>query len=946
MKTVRVNVPKAVTDDQLAALEPYLVGERPRADGEWDMFCPLHDDTNRSAQLNIERGAWKCHAAHCDEGGTVSSLIRRRSNWVPPKRAGTNGHGLRSDRSARPAEELSEASVAGWHAALLSDEALISDLTGSRGLWVHTLAAFSIGWDSGRKCYTIPVRDASGELINVRRYNPRPRPGRRKIWGVEGHNGAHLFPIDVVSQDFIIICEGEWDAIVTNQYGFPAITRTASAITWKRDWDHLFEGKIVYLCHDHDAAGHEANRKVGLALNGVASEIRVIKLPYPYREKDGRDLTDYWLDHDGDPQEFKRLLEEASEFDPNLAQADPEDLGPADAAVLDAFDASKVGKPLRLTTVIKGKRDPGYSVPRKSHYTCSQDAGDKCNVCPLFRENGDAERVIPGGDPVVLEMIGATKPQLSASLRGFARIPSCERLRIEVAEYQSVEELYAGPRVEGGGVDQEAGDEYKNIKITSVGRHDTTPNSTVQVVGALFPDPRTQHNSFLAWDVMKMETSIDRFELDAETVELLQRFRPASGQRPLKKCREIADDLAAFATGIYGRPELHTLVDLVYHSALTFDLNGQRLQRGWIEALIVGDSRTGKSEVATRLARHYHAGEIVACEGATLAGIVGGLQQFGSSKEWAVTWGAIPLNDRRLVVLDEVSGLHPDDISKMSAVRSSGIAELTKIQSERTYARTRLIWLSNPRNARMSDFTYGVQSIRPLIGNNEDIARFDIAMTLASGEVDPAEMNRLRPRSGTAYPSNACAALVRWAWSRSADQIRFTQRAEREVYAAGLDLGNRYVEDPPLIQVANVREKVARLAVSIATRTFSTDETMERVVIERQHVKDAVAFIDLLYGMKGFGYRERSAEAIDDRREAEGRSTEVRALLRRYPWLPKFLRSNGKFRRQDLEEIGNIDREEANAIISELYEMRMIVKDKGDVRLTPTLHRILREGAR
>jgi hypothetical protein len=50
-----------------------------------------------------------------------------------------------------------------------------------------------------------------------------------------------------------------------------------------------------------------------------------------------------------------------------------------------------------------------------------------------------------------------------------------------------------------------------------------------------------------------------------------------------------------------------------------------------------------------------------------------------------------------------------------------------------------------------------------------------------------------------------------------------------------------------------------------------------------------------------------------------------------------------KFRRQALEEILDIAREEANAIISQLYELRMVYKDKGDVKLTPTLHRLLRE---
>lgn len=943
MPDITFNLPETgVSERQLEALRPYLLGEQPRADGEWDMYCPLHDDSNRSAQLNIEKGVWYCHAG-CDSG-SVGSLMKKQDQWVPPRRNGSGS--LKTVRRSKPKETISAARVAGWHAALLANEPILDDLLTSRGLWTKTLADFQIGWDERRKCYTIPVYGPNGKILNIRRYTPRPRPGRRKMWGVEGMNSAHLFPFSVLDldSDSIIICEGEWDSLVTNQYGFPAITRTASAITFKREWATHFADKVVYLCHDMDKAGQEANRKAGLALAGVAKAIRVVRLPYPLREKDGQDLTDYWLDHDGDPDEFRRLLEEARDFDATVEEEDPETLGPSEAAVLDAFDASRVGRPLRLTVTIKGKREPGYSIPRKAKYRCSQDAGDKCERCPLFKEEGEADWIVPGGDPAVLDLIDATKPQVTAALRRFARIPECSRLRIDVEEYQSVEQLYARPSVDH--MNGDAAGAYKNIKLTSVGRHDTMPNNTVQVVGALHPDPKSQLNAFLAWDVARMETSLDRFDLDAESVRLLKRFQPTRGQRPLKKVREIADDLAAHATFIYGRPELHAAMDLVFHSALAFDFGGKRVHRGWLELLVVGDTRTGKSEAATRMARHYAAGEVVSCETASLAGIIGGLQQYGASKEWAITWGAVPLNDRRLVVLDEAGGLHPDDIAQMSSVRSSGVAELTKIQQERTYARTRMIWLANPRNARMSDFTYGVQAIRPLIGTTEDIARFDLAMSVAAGEVPSTEINRHHEKGRTEYPSEACAMLVRWVWSRKPEQVIWSSAAERAVYKAASDLGGRYVEDPPLIQVANVREKVARIAVAIAARTFSTDETYEHIIVNREHVKDAVAFLDLIYGMRGFGYRERSTEAIADRQEAEKRSTEVKVMLYNKPWLAKFLRSNGKFRRQDLEEIGNIDREEANAIISELYDYRMIIKDKGDVRLTPTLHNLLREANR
>lgn len=904
------------------------------------MHCPVHEDRKRSAQINFDKGLWNCHAG-C-RGGTIDSLFKMRDRWVPaPNGSGNgNGHanGYKSKAKEEPQEIVSEARIRAWHQDLMENEPILDDLMTMRGLFSGTIARFEIGWDKAKKAYTLPVRGVGGEIFNIRRYQLRPPSGRRKIWGITGMNEPRLFPASVLVEnpDEIIICEGEMDALLTNQYGFPAITRTGAAKVWRQEWNEAFEGKIVYLCHDMDEAGQDGNRRVGRALRRIAREVRVVRLPYPITEKHGKDLTDYWLERDGDAEEFRRLLEEAEPFDPR-SDEEPELVD--DASVLDALDSRRVGRPLRLTVTIKGKRDPGYSVPRKARYRCTRDAGAKCNVCPM-QAKGEDERIIAGSDPVVLELMDSTKLQVGDILRRSYGIPKCAKLTVDTLEHQSVEVLFARPSVDHSGGEAGA---YKNLKITSVGRHDTLPNNTVRVVGALHPDPRKQLNEFLAWDISQVETSLDRFEMDRDNLKKLKRFQPKANQRPLKKLGDIARELSSHVTQIYGRPEMHAAMDLTFHSASAFYFNGKLINRGWLDLLIVGDTRTGKSEAATRLSQHYRAGEIISCESATFAGIVGGLQQYGASKEWAITWGAIPLNDKRLVVLDEVSGLQPEEIAEMSSVRSSGIAQLTKIQQEQTFARTRLIWLGNPRNGKMSDYTYGVQAIQPLIGNPEDIARFDIAMSVRAGEVSADEINRRHETGKAMYTSEACSALIRWIWSRNPDQIVWAKGAEDAVFRAANALGKRYIEDPPLVQAANVREKIARLAVALAGRLFSTDETGERIIVRREHVRDAVAFLDRVYNMIGFGYAERSRQLIANRKEAESRTKDIKEYMYRKPQLAQFLRGTGKFRRQDLEEILNIDREQANAIISKLWDTRMVRKLKGDIWVEPTLHEILRE---
>lgn len=925
------------------ALQPYLAGETARENGDIDCHCPSprHPggvDNRRSAVVNFEDGVWYCNAE--GEGGSLADLFIEHTDWIDPPRNRINAS--RRKRAGKPAELPSEALVEGWKSALQSDLVVLEDLKASRGLWTKTADYYELGWDRGAQAYTIPVRGPTGSIVNVRRYQIRPPEGRRKVWGVTGHNDPALYPLGVFNKvkDEIIVCEGELDAIICNQHNFRAVTRTSSARTWRSEWNGYFKGKVVYVCHDMDTAGQSANRKIARQLVQIAKEVRIVRLPYPVTDKHGKDLTDWWLDHDADLQGFRRLLEESQPFDESMGEG-PEAIDPSPASVMDAFDSQRTGRPLELTVTVKGKREPGYTVPRKVEYRCTQDMGKKCELCPMKAEDGAMDRLVAGADPAILEMLDTPVSKLGALLRRMIGAPQCIRLNINITAHQAVEVLFARPSVDHA--NGSGNEDYKSIKLTSVGRHDTTPNQTVRVVGALHPDPKKQLNEFLTWDVSRLETSLDRYEIDGETYNDLKRFQPRPGQRPLSKLREIANDLSQHVTFIYGRPELHAAIDLTFHSAIGFDFDNKRLVRGWLELLVIGDTRTGKSEVASRLVKFYGGGEVVSCESASYAGVVGGLQQFGANKEWAITWGAIPINDRRLVVLDEVSGLTPDDIAAMSSIRSSGLAELTKIQQERTYARTRLVWLGNPRNARMDDFTHGVQAIKPLIGNAEDIARFDFAMCVRSGDVSAADINRSRKAGRQRYSRSACSALLRWVWSRAPEQIIWTPGSAETVYASANELGSRYVEDPPLIQAANVREKVARLSVAVAARLFSADERGETIQVKKVHVLAAVKFLDRLYSMNNFGYSERSAERIAERHKAERNKTPTRAVMSRNNGLEKFFRSQGSFRRQDLEEILDIERDEANAIISELYNLGMIWKDRGDIKLTPTLHKMLRE---
>jgi len=891
------------------------------------MYCPLHHDTNRSASLNVYGGVWFCQAG-CG-GGPVTELIKIRDSWVSPNPGAVrNGYHPRGRNGAM--ETVTEAMVAAWAQNLLDNKDALDDITARRGLTAETLQRYEIGWRRDRKVYTIPVRGQDGELANVRFYTPTPKEGRRKMWGLRGRNEPRLYPIDQLEHDTIVICEGEFDALITIQSGFPAITRTAAAKVWHPSWNALFAGKRVYLCHDSDAAGVGGNRLVGHHL-GRGSDCFVVSLPYPVLDKHGQDLTDFWLEHD--KEEFEALLREAKPLGKRADESEPELV-----TVLDSFDSRRIAKPVNLVVTVKGKKEPGYTIPKTAQLNCTRDAGPKCAFCPM-KAHGVATVTIAPDSPAVLALIDSPTANVLDMIRQEYGAMKCNKLDIEVEDHQSVEVLYARPSLDH--VDGTEAGAYKTVRITSVGRHDTMPNNTLVATGALHPNPHSQSNEFLSWNLAPVDSSLDTFQLDRTTADALRIFQ--SRGRPGRKLKEIAEAMGQHVTRIIGRWEMHAIFDLTLHSILSFTFNNKIIRRGWLQSIVYGDTRTGKSEAASQIIRHVGAGEMVGGESASYAGLVGGLQQL-HGREWIVTWGVIPLNDRRAVVVDEVTGLSHEDISHMSDLRASGIVRISKIQQEVTHARTRMLWLANPRNGgHMGQYTYGVDALRPLIGNVEDIARFDLAMAVTMHDVPVEEYNRPYLNQSFPYASELSHQLLLWAWTRQPDQIVWADKAEATVRAAATELGRSYIEDPPLIQAADVREKIARISVALAARLFSTDKSAERVIVTRSHVEDAVRFINHIYSMDQFGYRERSEEAYRDREHAAKNRQAIRTYLLDYRGLAKFMRTNGSFRRQDIEEVMDMPREEANAVIAKLWDARMVRKVKGDILVEPTLHNLLRE---
>lgn len=949
----------------LEFFSPWLVSSSPNDKGEYRIRCPIHGDKNASATINFTKGLFHCNKPGCIGGcttGKLRKLLHEREGggeqavYDPFITSDTtNVTDLRTRRALRTEQEksgvrqLSEALVNNYHDNLMRSPALLEPFMSRRGLSRETIQAFKVGYESKSKRYTIPIRDEQGRVVNIRKYKLGSGDHQKVInhsvsKGDSYGSPPRLFPLAVLADATnVLVVEGELDALISNQHGFSAVTGTGGAGKWRAEWGPLFDDKIVTIIYDNDKEGRIGAHKAKSSLVRHAKTVRVLE---GIVTEERGDISDYFL-NGGTARALRKRIAGLDMIEPH-EDTSGDVFGAAVEAVettvsiIDSMDAQTNGKPLRMTATISGRKDPTRSIPAAYTATCTLDYGPSCKTCPmLLLHEGETTGAVSSTDVELISRFVERGADHRASIvMGTLGIPSrCSRFLLDVGDVFTVEELFLSSNVDTR-QDEEA--DYTQRRFYNVGTDFSTQTNTVATVtGSTWPSPSTSRNEFFSWALEPAVTSIDKFEVTLGFIDRMQVFRAKGRQRPIDKCREIAQDMALNVTGIFGRERMHMAMDLAWHSPLRYVWRGKEY-RGWLQVLVVGDTRTGKSETARSLARHYRLGHVISCEGATFAGLIGGAKQVG--EQWTIQWGEYTLNDRRLAVMDEISGLTQEIISLMSDVRSSGEAQINKIETGKTFARVRSIWISNARINKYIDEkkTLGIDIIHDVIGNPEDIARFDIAMSVREEDVGPEIINASFVRGEPRYSSELCLELLLWAWSRKASDVVFTEDATKQVFANATTLSQMYVLKPGLLQMGDAHEKVSRLAAALAARVFSTDVTGTQVLVKREHVMDAAAFLHRLYSYDNFGYYRRSQREVRNREIAkDNRAKIIRWLKENSRVLEFLLDRTGSFRAGDMEEMAHMMKDEVHIALGVLSDAKMVSKEKSQIVLEPELQDLL-----
>lgn len=849
-------------------------------------ICPFHQEKTPSFTVNRETQEWYCHG--CGKGGAEKEFIQLYFDVTPDVARFAFAQWQKKGVMPFPKQE----DIERWHRALRNQPKELEVLY-SFGFTDKVIDELMLGYDDLR--ITIPIKSRTGFWVNVRRYLP---PHHRvegsknsKCINIRNLGSRRYYPYEAFDEDTVFIVEGEKDCIAARSQGYNAVTSTGgSAIPIEEV--SLFRGKDVILMLDTDSVGQRNVKNYMLMLRGIAKSIRVVELPC-------KDYSDFYQQYGPeDVMQYCRTIDDIEKAKENVEAQD--------VTLVRSEFTEHLNTWMRLNKMsVVGVEPKIYTVPIKLRATCRNA---KCNKpCPLAIADDKHAQEVDIDVRQLLRFIDASDTAQDTYLRN---LYGCKHVQAEPIDFTNIQKLIFQESASFvDGLDESSFENRYGIYMYTDFRLSATLKYNFEACRVT--DPRTQQNYYVIRSAESAAQALPVVSSDTFT-----KFREVAN-----RCN-TAQELIQYwyeewmpALAIEGRPDLFGALLLTYCSVTEIPWQAG-LIKGWLDTMIIGDTRTGKSQMAQRFVKLLGMGGYINGENARNTGVIGGVQRFGDS--WVVTWGAIPMNDKGLLIIDEASGLEIEDVKNLSSTRSSGAVTLNKIVKGEARARTRLVWLSNPRSGKnLSDFYWkGYGAFQEFIPVVEDQARYDLVLTAAREDVDVLE----GIDSETAPDTEMWRNLFNVAWNITSDNIVFPKDFKPAVRDTAKDLNERYGGGPLVVGVA-VHEKLLRLSCAFAI--LCGDVYNGKLTVNTKHLQFAAEFLATTLDKPSFGY----GDYIREFQRAQKKRTEniqyIKGLLVLHPAMRALLSSSG-FKGFQFQEILGIDRADSSKILSDLITRGLI----------------------
>lgn len=892
-------------------------GELDESSVEWAVCCPFpHYDENGSpyyeeipsAHVNLEKRVFHCKV--CGEGMSEAVFFQKINPGMSYGEAvntlTTNIHKvdkynayIDALKNSPPANKLvNQIGLAG-----VADE-------------------LKLGFDG--QGITFPVY-VYGELLDVRTYRPNGKPKVKSLKGAT----TYIFPFDLWVNDPrpTLLCAGEKDCAIARAKGFNAITFTGGEGSFPKLFKYSFRDRKVYVIYDNDFAGKKGSEKVATLLKECGAQPYVVTGHYDVCTGKGEDLWDFFMKYEKSAEDLKAILNQTKPFSQESYERVRNEHYPL----------------IRLEQSIDGKYSKRI-VSSRVAVIATYEAGFRCpevvEICLIDKETNTPIKTIQWSlteDNVhdLLRLIEVKEEEQRKFFYTYAMSrlnydKKLHRLSIRIASTRPVFKAVVTDDTETELIENMEAD-YRPFElpvyILDHRLHDgekyrifyqpcTHPLQGQKVVG-------------IVTKAEESDNSVNRFKMTPNTKNTLTCFQGSVE----KKMEELYERAKAFIGAELNKTIFYT-AELFFHTPLYFNFAG-RTERAYLDVILAGESRTGKSHTLKKLIEKYQLGTIVSLKTATEAGLIGGSNKEGNGG-YKTRIGVLPRNHKGAVIFEEFSGGGRDIIKKLTEIRSSNKVRLQRV-SGTTVAdcMVRMLAISNQATKDgvtipLRRYANGIEVFLELVGAAEDIARYDFCVLVdkPSKYISPTTKVESEP-----YPDESYLNRIRWIWSRKPEQIYFSPEVEEHIVSLADHLNELYDCHINFFGT-EAWKKLARVAIAVAACTASMDETGEKVVVEKSHAEWAYRFLRSCYDNDLFKLPQYVEEERKYRRCDNEVVLIVEDLYRRHTTLIKALDTGTGFTLKQLEAISGLAKEDFNRVYNRLYGCYLI--DYKNNQINPT----------
>ena len=706
-----------------------------------------------------------------------------------------------------------------------------------------------------------------GKLVDVRSYRPQDRAN--KIKSRVGATSGLIIPFDIWTKTptnkWTIICAGEKDMAVTRSHGFNAITLTGGEKALPK-MTTPFKDRKVAICYDNDEAGIAGARALASELIKYVKEVRVVTNFHEVCKEHGEDLTDFFTKYNKTKEDLMKYVLATPAYTIEEAKEEIQKRRPL-ISLLEASKPQYINRVVQSNIQVVATYETAMPVPTTIYAKKLNSNGDaKYNQMNVGEER--TWELSENNCQDILKLIdnNFTEDQIRDNIRSILGISKYERdVRIEKPTKDTVYQCNVTDLFEATAKD------IATIEFTAyVLKKRLESGKKYLITYKLVPHPyKGQKLVMIIIDVEEACDSITNFKITDEVKQELDLFKNLDGT--VKERVHTLSEMAKAYIGYDGYNNLIEAIDLSFHTVLEFNFGTFKNIRGYLDTLIVAESRVGKSSTAEALQKLYNLGAFTSLAGnsATIPGIIGGSTKVNGSYQTRA--GLIPMNHRGLVIFEELAKCNSNLVRELTDIRSSNQVRIARVSGTLTLpALVRMITLTNVKNTGhkikpINSYPNGVDILVELIGSPEDIARYDLMLIL--GEQGNRTTNPfwepIKPFEPKAYQTR-----IRWVWSRTADQVLIDKEVGTYIIQKCNELNTKY-DSHIKIFGTEAWKKVARLSIAIAGYLVSTDTSYERIIVTKEHVNAAIDYLVSCYDnstfkLKEYVAMERLYNEIDD----------------------------------------------------------------------------------